>query len=238
MTIILLVKLLIAHLIGDFFTQSTKSVKSKEKDKARSSALYVHVLIHGVLVMIALWDFSLWYIAAIITISHLLIDIAKLYATNKRNKRWLFLADQVAHVAVIIGVWLWVSGDLMNLELGLPFPVWALLLCLMFLTTPISIALKIFFSRWKLDAKDTGISSLKNAGNWIGVIERLLVFIFIVSGHFEAVGFLLAAKSVFRFGDLNRADNMKLTEYVLIGTLLSFGIAILTGLAFQQIILL
>jgi hypothetical protein len=42
----------------------------------------------------------------------------------------------------------------------------------------------------------------------------------------EAVGFLLAAKSVFRFGDLKDDHDRMRTEYVLIGTLLSFGIAI------------
>jgi hypothetical protein len=49
-------------------------------------------------------------------------------------------------------------------------------------------------------------------------------------GHFDAIGFLLAAKSIFRFGDLKEAKDRKLTEYVLIGTLLSFGIALLIGL--------
>lgn len=97
--------------------------------------------------------------------------------------------------------------------------------------------LKVFFTRWKLDEKDTGIDSLKNAGKWIGMIERLLVFVFIISGNFNAVGFLLTAKSVFRFGDLSKAKNMKLTEYVLIGTLLSFGIAILVGLLFNSLMI-
>ncbi|MDK2969458.1 MAG: hypothetical protein PWQ65_561, partial [Bacteroidota bacterium] len=41
---------------------------------------------------------------------------------------------------------------------------------------------------------------------------------------------LVAAKSVFRFGDLKDSGNRKLTEYILIGTLLSFGIAIVTGM--------
>jgi len=52
----------------------------------------------------------------------------------------------------------------------------------------------------------------------------------VVSGHWEAIGFLVAAKSVFRFGDLKDSGNRKLTEYILIGTLLSFGIAIVTGM--------
>jgi len=46
------------------------------------------------------------------------------------------------------------------------------------------------------------------------------------------VGFLLTAKSVFRFGDLKESKDRKLTEYILIGTLLSFGIAIIVGLSY------
>lgn len=65
---------------------------------------------------------------------------------------------------------------------------------------------------------------------YIGIIERILVFVFIVTNHWEAIGFLLAAKSVFRFGDLKRAKDRRLTEYILVGTLLSFGLAILSGM--------
>jgi len=43
---------------------------------------------------------------------------------------------------------------------------------------------------------------------------------------------LIAAKSVFRFGDLSRAKDRKLTEYILIGTFLSFGLAIAIGLGY------
>ena len=63
-----------------------------------------------------------------------------------------------------------------------------------------------------------------------GMLERLFVFIFVVTGNWQGIGFLLAAKSVFRFGDLKESKSRKLTEYILIGTLLSFGIAITTGL--------
>jgi hypothetical protein len=61
-------------------------------------------------------------------------------------------------------------------------------------------------------------------------MERLLVFVFIFTQHFEAVGFLIAAKSIFRFGDLKEGKELKLTEYVLIGTFLSFGLAIIISL--------
>ena len=77
--------------------------------------------------------------------------------------------------------------------------------------------------------------SLKDAGKYIGVLERVLVFIFIVVGHWEAVGFLITAKSVFRFGDLTASKERKLTEYILIGTLISFGIAIVISLVYLNL---
>jgi len=60
----------------------------------------------------------------------------------------------------------------------------------------------------------------------IGIIERFLVLTFVILNQFEAVGFLIAAKSILRFKD----DNTIKTEYVLIGTMLSFGIAIALGI--------
>lgn len=74
--------------------------------------------------------------------------------------------------------------------------------------------------------------SLLNAGWYIGVLERLFVFTFVVLNYWAGIGFLLAAKSVFRFGDLSRAKDRKLTEYILIGTLISFGLAILAALSY------
>ena len=47
---------------------------------------------------------------------------------------------------------------------------------------------------------------------------------------------LLAAKSISRFGELSKAQEIKTTEYVLIGTLASFTIAILIGFTVLQII--
>ncbi len=77
------------------------------------------------------------------------------------------------------------------------------------------------------------MDSLENAGKYIGILERLFVYLFIISNHWEAIGFLLAAKSVFRFGDIKESRQRKMTEYILIGTLLSFGLAILVGMFTQ-----
>jgi hypothetical protein len=110
---------------------------------------------------------------------------------------------------------------------------WIVITGIVFVTFPTSILIKNGISIWTPESKDKGDDSLQNAGNYIGMLERLLIYCFILTGHFEAIGFLLAAKSIFRFGDLKEAQDRKLTEYVLIGTLLSFGIAIATGLLVQ-----
>ena len=230
----IIIKLLIVHFLGDFILQTDKFNKKKEKHKLRSYHLYIHCLIHGLITWLLLWQLDYWYIGLLIFITHLLIDTGKLYLSTKKNQRWLFVIDQLLHILVILilaTTTTTINFIVNNAVLAL---LWPLLLCIIFLTSPVAIMLKVFFTRWKLTEDDTGIYGLKNAGRWIGMIERLLIFLFIITDNFSAVGLLLTAKSVFRFGDLSKAKNMKLTEYVLIGTLLSFGIAILVGLLFKN----
>ncbi len=66
---------------------------------------------------------------------------------------------------------------------------------------------------------------LDNGGLWIGRLERLLIFIFVMIGLPSGIGFLVAAKSILRFSDTR--DDQKMAEYVLIGTLISFCLAII-----------
>ena len=68
------------------------------------------------------------------------------------------------------------------------------------------------------------INGLENGGKLIGQLERAMIFLFIMIGHPSGIGFLVAAKSILRFGEAK--DDQKLAEYVLVGTLLSFSLAI------------
>jgi hypothetical protein len=95
--------------------------------------------------------------------------------------------------------------------------------------------MEIIMSNWSLE-EDNSEDSLESAGKYIGILERLFVFGFILLNQWSAIGLLIAAKSVFRFGDLSRAKDRKLTEYILIGTLISFGLAIFIGLVYQYLI--
>jgi hypothetical protein len=102
---------------------------------------------------------------------------------------------------------------------------------MLFVTFPASIImgklLEPMSDQIELDHK-----SLPNAGKYIGIIERLFVLTFIILGRWEAIGLLITAKSVFRFNDLKERNSRKLTEYILIGTLLSFGLAIISGIIY------
>lgn len=72
-----------------------------------------------------------------------------------------------------------------------------------------------------------------DGGAVIGRLERLLIFMFVMSGELGAVGFLIAAKSIFRFGKLTNQQNRLEAEYIIIGTLMSFSVGLLISHAFQ-----
>jgi len=231
---IVFLKLLIAHLLGDFIFQSNGLVKEKEEKKAKSLKLYFHVILHGILSLIVLWDINLWSYAIIISATHLAIDLGKIYFTPPKWKREAFLADQLLHILVLAIISLSVTNTSINYNLIFNNHSVIFFAFLLFLTKPSSIFIKIFISKWTPE-KTSKIDSLESAGNWIGILERLLIFVFIIIGKFEAVGFLLAAKSIFRFGDLKEGNDRKLTEYILIGTLSSFGTAILAGILYNYL---
>lgn len=224
--------LILAHLLGDFILQPNSWVADKEKKKGRSIYLFLHVLIHIALTMLFLWDFNLWWVALIVGVSHLLIDVTKLSFQTAKTKRIWFFIDQIAHILVIVALSLFYFPyfkleDFFNRE------SLKIVTAIVFLTVPSSIFIKTIISIWTpitIDHSKIQTESLVNAGKYIGILERLLVFVFILVNHWEGVGFMIAAKSVFRFSDLAEAKQRKLTEYVLIGTLLSFGIAVLVGI--------
>ena len=224
-------KILLAHLIGDFVLQPKQWIIHKEANKVGSKYLYFHVLLHFVVTMLLLWDLGYWKIALFITGSHYLIDLAKLYANPLfKNKSIPFFIDQLLHIVVIYSCAYF--GNLWEHTLQLFNALdWNLVTAVVFVTFPGAIIMgKLLEQMSKQIALDH--KSLPNAGKYIGIIERLFVLIFIILGRWEAIGLLITAKSVFRFNDLKERNSRKLTEYILIGTLLSFGLAIVTGIIY------
>ncbi|QXP73941.1 DUF3307 domain-containing protein [Tenacibaculum sp. AHE15PA] len=233
---ILFLKFLIAHFLGDFIFQSEKWVKNKEKKKIKSKKLYLHITVHLLLLLI-MTSFSFKYILGVffITTTHYLIDLSKLYLQHKKNKTWLFFIGQFLHILMLALVTYWYFPYRFNIDFLFSLKALLLISCLIFVSFVASIIIQTIISQWSPEKEfKKEDDSLAKAGKYIGILERLLIFTFIVIGQWAGVGFLLAAKSIFRFGDLTSAKDRKLTEYILIGTLLSFGLAILTGLVYSH----
>ena len=227
------IKLFLAHVLGDFVFQPDSWVKDKMEHKQRSVYLYMHMLVHLVCLLVLLaFNFHYWLGIVIIIASHYAIDLIKLHVQKKFKAGTLFILDQGVHIAVILGVVYMYHPFKISLQFLYSTPVLLFILALFFVTFVTAIIIKNILGNWRFIEQDRN-ESLKNAGKYIGMLERLFVFLFVILNQFQAIGFLIAAKSIFRFSDLSRAKDRKLTEYILVGTLLSIIMAILTAFAYQ-----
>ncbi|MBP9792788.1 MAG: DUF3307 domain-containing protein [Flavobacterium sp.] len=225
---ILIVKIILAHLLGDFIFQPNNWVQHKEANKLKSKYLYLHCLLHGILASLLVFEKEFLLYAFVLMAIHWCIDAVKLQFQTENTRRKWFIIDQMAHLISILIIGMLYQGIQIDFS-ALNQKYWIIGTGLLFLGKPTSILIRTLLSIWTPENKSED-QSLQNAGNYIGILERLFVICFILIDQFSAVGFLLGAKSIFRFGDLTEAKDRKLTEYVIIGTMLSFGIAIAIGL--------
>ena len=86
------------------------------------------------------------------------------------------------------------------------------------------------------EIRDYDISGLAQGGRYIGWLERILVMLLVLMGQPNGIGFLIAAKSILRFGEIKDASQRKVAEYIIIGTFLSFGWALLISVLTQKAI--
>ena len=225
----IVVRLLVAHLLTDFFLQTHSVVMDKKHRGWRSPLLGLHALLAGGLAYLFAAQWDAWLLVGVGTaVSHWLIDVVKINIAGKPELRW-FLLDQLAHIGVVLaiahfiarptGSWLAVLEQ--NL-LSIGIVVAGVLLVL----RPSSFFIMTVFRKWD-PIFDQEEDHLPEAGAWIGYLERLMILIFILLNKFTGIGFLIAAKSILRFRD--RPNKQKVTEYILLGTLLSFTIAVVVG---------
>lgn len=229
---LLISKMILAHFLGDFYLQPHSWVVHKEKNKHKSIYLYLHSAIHGLLVCLLLWDWNAWEIAVPLAVIHFAIDLLKLIFQKEKSKRIWFFTDQFMHLlSILILIFIYQGGETgIDIVEILNSKYLIFVTGYLILTFPMAIIIQKLLLPWSDLIGEADDDSLNNAGKYIGILERSFVFLFILANRWEAVGFLLAAKSVFRFGDLKESKDRKLTEYILLGTLLSFGIAIVLSM--------
>ncbi len=221
-----LTKLLLAHLVTDFILQPKSWVDDRNEKHFSSSKLYLHGLITGLVAWIMMgWQY--WLAALVIWVTHTITDGWKSY---RKNTVTYFLADQLIHLLIILGCWYFTFYNSTDMELLLQKlnareDVWKVITAAVFLTTPAGILIGQLTKQWR--DKIANADSLANAGKWIGMIERIVIFIFVMQGQYSAIGLLVAAKGIIRFNEKDRQETK--TEYLVIGTLMSIGLSVITG---------
>ncbi|OYU85729.1 MAG: hypothetical protein CFE24_00545 [Flavobacterium sp. BFFFF2] len=230
----LILKMLLVHLIGDFALQSNQMVIAIENKKFKSKYLYFHTLIHLSLILL-ITQFDKQYVvpAILLAISHLTIDIlTKIVLKDKLKNFSIFILDQALHLISISLFIRYFHNYEIDSNLLFNAKNYLLLTALISVTFVSAIVIKKIMEIFDYPFPNNGI---KDAGKYIGMLERLFIFVFIITSFWEGVGFLLAAKSIFRFGDLKENKEIKLTEYILIGTLISFAFAIFIGIIYLKL---
>jgi len=220
-----------AHFFTDYILQSQNCSDHKLQNGFKSKYLYKHGFLTFIFSAVLSFQIHFIIFSLIISIIHVFIDGVKKYLPNKRFiKKYLFISDQVIHLFVIFCfVFLFERKcnyhyliDIPNVKYLLYFLTYILML------KPSNILIKEIFNFFEIKYESVNLDTgeLPNAGRLIGITERILTLTLIILGQYAAIGFIMAAKSVLRF---NEKQTQK-AEYVLIGTMLSFGIAIITGI--------
>ncbi len=227
----LLIFQVIAHVLSDYFFQTDASSKEKNENGFKSKFLLKHALITFICSWLLSFDLNFVFCALAISILHYIIDGLK---KKLNTSRFAFFIDQLLHLVVIwVFVWLFTEFFETNIILEIPLSIkWlAIILGYLICIKPANIFIRETLVVGKIESISNTSLELKNAGKLIGILERILVLTFVIIGKLEVVGFLIAAKSILRYKDI---DTIK-TEYVLIGTMLSFGIAMMIGLLINKL---
>ncbi len=224
-----------AYLLAYFIFNSHEC----EIEKHRNIFTKYHLL-HGVIVFLFsyLLSFNLdfWYYALLLTIIHSLIDLLKRYLQLKNSKQNYFYINQIIHIIVLIAIsLLFYHYSGISFIVNIPFNLVLIITGFIFCAKPANIFIKNVFLSYSIEIpfnnhnnSSDNDTSLPNAGKLIGISERFLVLALILVNQFSAVGLIIAAKSILRYKSTTR------NEYILVGTLLSFGIAVLTGIIISK----
>lgn len=88
-----------------------------------------------------------------------------------------------------------------------------------------------------LVAVGTGdLGDARGLGRWIGILERLLVYAFVVAGEPAAAALVVAAKSILRYPEISGEHPKLPAEYVLVGSLASWLAAVAVGFGVRSLL--
>jgi len=229
--------LLLIHILGDFYFQTNNIAKKKATS---IGWVIVHCLCYlaaAIAILVSLCSLKMLWSALAIAGLHAVIDIVKFYYLKRNNKslnlkkeRTVFFLDQIVHIAVLIGAAYIFTVDIGEMKINasiehffsiIGIPVWTLICwcsALLLIHKPANLVIAKLLSVYKPDDKDKEKND-KNAGRLIGILERVIMLIFISINQYAAIGLVLTAKSIARYDKISREKDF--AEYYLLGTLIS-----------------
>jgi hypothetical protein len=229
------IALLFAHCIADFVLQSAAMVEHKR----RMGMLLAHGGIVAATAWLALGAGSAPQFGAIAVIagSHVTIDWLKIRFGGAGFRP--FAADQAAHLAMILivaSIWPaafaaghWADAARILPVLDAVLPAMVVAAGAIAAVRAGTFAVGALMTGLQLPPDPADDPSLPQGGRLIGQLERLIILILVLAGEVVGIGLLIAAKSILRFGEVQRGRQA--AEYVIIGTLASFAWALAVAIA-------
>jgi hypothetical protein len=223
---LILVSLLLDFAFGKWHERRSATVLSKS----------VQALTQGLSVAVLLFAFDRHVLPALAaSVGFALCRLLIGWLVTKIRSGYAFVIQFVLQIAALVVIWLSAEGYwLWAWALGKDlFSAHNLLVLLAYVLVlrPASVLIGAVLTPFMAAVEQSSKDSLKKAGTWIGYLERTLILTFVLLGKWEAIGLLLTAKSILRFNDIKGAEQRPLSEYVLLGTLVSFTVSIAIGLA-------
>ncbi|NHX36743.1 MULTISPECIES: DUF3307 domain-containing protein [Halolamina] len=225
--------LLLGHVLGDFAFQTDELAAAKHRIRPLLTHVGIVFVAHVVAFLPLLTAESALTVVAI-GVVHFPIDAVSARIRQRRgSSAQLFLADQLAHLLVILGAWTlvepaaWTLTPVLAGVGGLAALPWAQVT-----TGAVYLAAFVFahdggnaIVRGVLPDPDPAPNSEDEleAGSLIGSLERWVILFLGVAGLWGSVGLVVAAKSIARFEELKQ---QAFAEYFLVGTLSSVLVAI------------
>ncbi len=228
----ILIRLLLAHILSDFVFQTKKMVAGK-------NWFSQHLFVHAAIVYTCTALFTGWWLGAmVIAGTHYIVDGLKIDAQKRMlaSELVLFVTDQILHVGILIFLWAYelnIIHPLFNVFTALltDYTVSLVALGYLIITTPVGYV--IAFTTKGMMKGNAEAGNNERGGKNIGIYERIIILTFVLMGQYEAIGFLITGKSIIRF--VNKDEHIR-SEYVLLGTMMSYMFAIVTGVLIKLLL--
>lgn len=241
---------ILGHLVGDFYLQTKEMADGK---KSHTGYMMLHCVLYAIVMCVVLLfqteEFSLSIrLTLLLVVVHGLLDTIKIRIEKDRPPKWvciIFLIDQCIHIAVL---WLayiyWKNNLVWRLEISEDtYTVIVAVIGGLICWRPAAILISLILKMIPDTVEDHGdqerptevmenTDEVTGVGFWIGILEREIILLLGLLGQYGTIGFVLTAKSVSRYKQL---EDKSFAEKYLIGTLSSALIALTCVAAYSWI---